>query len=238
MSLEQFKQRIIAAWDQLNRRQGAHRAPLGPPPTPRPRRRRPAATTGETSLAKAGFDEEALPWLGAVYRFALRLNRGDQDAANDLVQETFLRAYRAWERYERGTSCRSWLFTICKNAHLRLREKAGVQRELTESDLDIGIDVLAVGTIHDRAIENDLDATLFDHSLDDRVVRAIDDLPDDYRDVLVLSDLGDLAYAEIAEVLDIPIGTVKSRLFRARRILQETLLDYATEIDFRAGGSA
>jgi RNA polymerase sigma-70 factor (ECF subfamily) len=228
MSLESIMQMMRDAFDMLNRPQlgGADK------PAPRPRLHESAPRRDETdvpTLPKDGFTEEAIPWMGAVHHFALRLTRGDDDAASDLVQETFLKAYRSWHRFDRGTNCRSWLFTICKNTHLRLQEKAQTRREISETDLDVDLEALAVDDVHNRARRQKLDASLFDSALDERVVAAIDALPDEYRDTLVLSDLGDLNYSEISEVLGIPTGTVKSRLFRARRRLQENLIDYAAE---------
>ncbi len=230
MSLESIVQRIRDAFDTLNRRDfaGANRR------VPRPRQREtspPRAEKDVPSLPKAGFVEEAIPWLGAVHRFALRLTRGDEDHANDLVQETFLRAYRSWHLFDPGTNCRSWLFTICKNTHLRIREAAQVRREIPEAELDIDIESLAVDDVHSHARGLGRSGSLFDQVIDERVVDAIDALPDEYRDVLVLSDLGDLNYGEISEVLGIPIGTVKSRLFRARHRLQDRLINHVADAD-------
>ncbi len=231
MSLETIVKRIRDAFDMLNRRElgSAYR----PVPRARPRAlSAPQAQNDVPSLPKTGFVEEAIPWLEAVHRFARRLTRGDEDRASDLVQETYLRAYRSWHLFDRGTNCRSWLFTICKNTHLRIREAAQTRREVSEAELDANIESLAVDDLPDQALSRSWSTrggSLFDHVIGERVVDAIDALPDDYRDVLVLSDLGDLNYGEIAEVLGIPIGTVKSRLFRARRRLQQRLIDYAAD---------
>lgn len=180
-----------------------------------------SAPDAEHAIAKPGYVEEALPWLDAIYGFALRLTQGDTDQAEDLVQETFLRAYRSWHTFERGTNAKAWLFTICRNTFLRERERVGSRREYAETVLDM--ETRAVTDAHGPHPEKDF----FDGRIDDEVVRAIDQLPEEFREVLVLSDLGDLRYAEIAEVLEIPVGTVKSRLFRARRVLQDALRDYA-----------
>jgi RNA polymerase sigma-70 factor, ECF subfamily len=238
MSLETILQRIRDAFDHLSRRDfppgGAWEAP-GP-------RERPAASAASVSdaprLNKAGFAEEALPWMDPVYRFALRLTHGDRDQSEDLVQETFLRAYRAWDSYEIGTNCKSWLFTICKNTHLRTKDRASERFEVSERVLDLDIESLGVQEVHEYAQGRGADAAVFDRMLDDRLVRAIDALQDDFRDVLVLSDLGDLHYDEIASVLDIPVGTVKSRLFRARRTLQKSLIDYAADAGLIQDASA
>ena len=229
MSLSSIVDRLRDAFDMLNRRD------LGAPlanraVTARARRTEIARPLDDVpALAKPGFAEEAIPWMGAVHRFALRLARGDEDHAADLVQETYLRAYRAWDSFDRGTNCRSWLFTVCKNVHLHARERAHVRRELNEADMDVNIDALHHEAAYEQAGRQGLDASAFDQLLDERVLAAIDALPDDYRDVVVLSDLGDLNYREVADVLRIPVGTVKSRLFRARRELQTALIDYAAD---------
>ena len=240
MSLESILRRIREAWDSLNRRElGYAPRPGGNAPVaPRPRSGPRNEGLDEAPPTKPGFNEEALPWMDAVHRFALRLNRGDRDAAGDLVQGTFLRAFRAWDTFERGTSCRSWLFTICKNAHLRRAEKASVRHEIPESRLDERLDALAVEDLYVQAGQAGLGADIFEQGLDARIVAAIDALPEEYRDVLVLSDLGDLNYAEIAQVVEVPVGTVKSRLFRARRRLQESLIDFAAEGGRPTEGSA
>ena len=101
-------------------------------------------------LQRPGFAEEALPWMNAVYRFALRLTRNDA-RAQDLVQETYLRAYRAWDSYERGTGCRSWLFTICRNTFLHGRERSSSRLEVTESDADSDLESIAMRDVFESA---------------------------------------------------------------------------------------
>ncbi|HUF68187.1 MAG TPA: sigma-70 family RNA polymerase sigma factor [Longimicrobiales bacterium] len=237
MSLESIMQRLRDAFDMLNRRDPV--IGMNEPPAPRPRRDdAPTEKPDHPALEKEGFSEEALPWMDAVHRFAMRLTHSDQERAADLVQDTFLKAYRSWHQFERGTSCRSWLFTICKNTHLKILDEARTRREITDADLDADVDAMGVLEVHEHAKSLQLDGQLFDSTLDRHVVEAIDALPDDYRDVLVLSDLGDLNYAEISQVLDIPIGTVKSRLFRARRRLQEQLIDYAADVGLIQDASA
>jgi RNA polymerase sigma-70 factor, ECF subfamily len=170
---------------------------------------------------KAGFAEEALPWIDAVHRFALRLTRHPVNA-EDLVQETFLRAYRAWDQFEGGTNCRSWLFTICRHTHLHERERARSRYEVTDTDASSRNNGATVLNRDARAAGSPEE--FIERSLDERLVSAIDGLPEEFREPLILSDLADLTYAEIAELLQIPVGTVKSRLFRARRQMGESLL--------------
>ncbi len=210
------------AWSMLAGRSGRDVQPG------RPRDVRPPKEADSPTFAAEGFAEEAIPWLDAVFRFSLRLTRGDRDAAEDLAQETFLRAHRFWHTYERGTNAKSWLFTICRNTYLHQKELVRNRYERTETYLDARVDALsAVSAFGTRS--PDPEQEFFARLIDDRVVDAIDALPEEFRDVLVLSDFGDLKYGEIAQVLDIPVGTAKSRLFRARRILQEQLRDIAIE---------
>jgi len=189
----------------------------------------------EPELAAEGFVEEALPWLDAVGRFALRLTHGDRDAADDLTQDTFLRAHRFWHTYERGTNAKSWLFTICRTTFLRDRERIRNQRERPAADFDARVEALSAVS----ALGNpppDPEHEFFGRLIDEEVVAAIDALPEEFREVLVLSDLGDLSYEEIGTVVGIPIGTVKSRLFRARRLLQERLREFAVRAGYVHGG--
>lgn len=220
MSVEALWDRVQMAWTALSGRSLHEVQPGRPREQPAPRR------GDEPESSKEGFVEEALPWLDAVYRFALRLAEGNRDAAEDLVQETFLRAHRHWDRYQRGTRAKSWLFTICRNTFLHSKELARTRRERPVSDLDARVEALAAASAFGKP-SPDPERTFFDGLIDEEVVQAIDELPEEFKEVLVLSDLGDLKYVEIAEVLDIPVGTVKSRLFRARRLLQERLHDFA-----------
>jgi RNA polymerase sigma-70 factor (ECF subfamily) len=176
------------------------------------------------------FESEAVPHLDAVYRFAFRLT-GSAPDAEDLVQETFLRAYRSWERYEPGTRAKSWLFTICRNAFLRQRQHDSRRVEVMQKAArDNGSDALGPETVlFMPAYQQDPEGTFFFSVIDRRILEMIARIPADFREVVLLSDLEGLSYADIASVLSVPIGTVKSRLFRGRRMLQEGLYNYATE---------
>lgn len=196
---------------------------------------RPAAEGAEL---KPGFEEEALPWLDAVYRFALRLNAGDVDRAADLVQETYLRAYRHWETYTRGTSCRSWLFTIARNTFLRGEERLGRRPEIADADLDVDIEAVAGAEMLAGMRAADPERAFFDSFVDEEVLAAVERLPSEFREAVVLSDLEGLGYGEIAGILDVPMGTVKSRLYRGRRLLAKALRDYAVEMGWLRSGAA
>ncbi len=183
---------------------------------------------------RAAFEAEAVPHLDAVYRFALRL-AGSPDAAEDLVQETYLRAYRAWEQFTPGTNAKSWLFTICRNVFLRQRERGQRHQEIVEREspreLAQGVGNL-VNPIWSSTNDQDPEGQFFDSIVDDEVLRAIDALPEEYRTAVVLSDVEGLPYQEIAEMMGVPVGTVKSRLFRGRRQLQKVLHDFAVEMGY------
>ena len=177
------------------------------------------------------FREEALPHMDAVYRFSLRL-AGSPDAAEDLVQETYLRAFRAWDQYAQGTRAKSWLFTICRNVFLRGTERnrrhVEIVRRRVEHEASGPVPVM--NPVWAEAGNSDPEGAFFGEIVDEEILRAIDSLPEEYRIAVVLSDLEGLPYAEIAAVTEVPVGTVKSRLFRGRRQLQKQLFDYAVEM--------
>ena len=190
--------------------------------------------TDSPAAAAAGFEAEALPHLDAVYRFALRLS-GAPDQAEDLVQETFLRAYKSWGQYTRGTAAKSWLFTICRNVFLRRRERNQRHDEIvTENVGRDGPGSNPVNPVWVSVLGVDPEGDFFESIVDERIIQAIDDLPEEYRTAVVLSDLEGLPYADIAELMEVPVGTVKSRLFRGRRQLQSVLYDYAVEMGYIA----
>ncbi|MDT8341466.1 MAG: sigma-70 family RNA polymerase sigma factor [Longimicrobiales bacterium] len=183
---------------------------------------------------KIGFQEEALAHMDAVYRFALRL-AGSADEAEDLVQETFLRAYRSWDQYTTGTRAKSWLFTICRNVFLRQRERGRRHDEIVQEESGRDLSESGGNVINPVWVSNlgrDPEGEFFDSIVDDQVLSAIDALPEEYRTAVVLSDLEGLSYQEIGELMEVPVGTVKSRLFRGRRQLQKVLYEYAVEMGY------
>lgn len=188
-------------------------------------------------LPKAGFAAEALPWLDAVYRFSLRLTAGNRVEADDIVQETFLRAYRHWDTFERGTSARSWLFTIARNVFLRSRERLARRSETLVSELDYDIAEVSAADVLRDVTEQDPERKFFASFIDEEVTRAVERLPPEFREVVVLSDVEGLNYAEIADVIGVPLGTVKSRLYRGRRQLQRALYEYAVEMGYLRGSA-
>lgn len=175
--------------------------------------------------------------MDAVYRFALRLT-GTQDGAEDLVQDTFFRAYRAWDQYTPGTRCKSWLFTICRNVFLRQRERQQRHDEIVqETAQEDAVSLSREAPVFAASKDSDPEGDFFKSIVDEEILAAIDELPHEYRIAVVLSDLEDLSYNEIAEVMEIPVGTVKSRLFRGRRQLQKRLHGYAVEMGYISGMS-
>jgi len=182
----------------------------------------PAAAS--TAQRDAEFAREALPWLDDVYRFAVSLTRDEADA-DDVVQETYLRAYRSWHTFIPGTDCRRWLFTICRNVFLRSRERQRPTVDLEDGEQD----ALAAGSVYAAARENGYDDIYARLDIGPALREAIDELAEPFRTAVTLVDVEDLSYEAAAEVMDVPIGTVRSRLFRGRRLLQEKLASLAAE---------
>ena len=176
----------------------------------------------EPSTAGRTFDEEALPHLDALYRVALRLT-ADATLAEDLVQDTMLKAYRSWRQYRPGTNAKGWLLTILRNTFIN------DYRRRKHEPIAMDIEAAEPYALYRSVEEIDPEGTFFSQIVDEKVLEAVDSLPTDFREVLVLSDIEGMSYAEIAETLQIPVGTVKSRLFRARRQLQSGLYAHAVE---------
>jgi RNA polymerase sigma-70 factor (ECF subfamily) len=181
----------------------------------------------------AEFEREALPWMEDVYRFARSMTHDEADA-DDLVQETYLRAYRAWHTFEKGSDCRRWLFTICRNVFLRTREREA--RQVDTGGDDAVLETLAAVREVSSLAGGNADAIFSRLDLVPAIRHALDDLPEVFRSAVVLVDVEGQSYDEAAVVLGVPIGTVRSRLFRGRRILQRSLLQFAK--DAGIGGAA
>lgn len=172
------------------------------------------------------FEREALPWLDDVYRFALSMSRNEPDA-DDIVQETFLRAYRSWHTFEAGSDCRKWLFTICRNVFLRSRERE--RRRVDHGGDDAQLETLAAVRLTATLREGGYDDLFAQLDLAPALDRAIGELPEVFRSAVVLVDVEGLSYEAAASILSVPIGTVRSRLFRGRRLLQEALMLHARD---------
>jgi RNA polymerase sigma-70 factor (ECF subfamily) len=163
-----------------------------------------------------------MPHLQALYSVALRMTRSEGDA-EDLVQDAILRAYRFWDGYAAGSNCRAWLMRILTNVFRnRYRERAREQEILGEAEASAA----NLGQFQGKA-PRDAESALFGRMLSRDVEKALATLPPEFRLPVILADLEDLSYREIADIMECPAGTVMSRLFRGRRLLQKQLADYA-----------
>jgi RNA polymerase sigma-70 factor (ECF subfamily) len=173
------------------------------------------------------FAAAALPLMPNVKRYALALTRNESDA-DDIVQETYLRAHRYWRSFESASDCRRWLLTICRNVFNTVVQREDRSVAVEDEELES----LAAARTHNAAVVAGVDDMYARLDLGPAINDAIAGLHNAFRDVVVLSDVEGFSYEEIAEMLAIPIGTVRSRLFRARRQLQETLMVYAIDAGF------
>lgn len=171
------------------------------------------------------FEEEALELSDQVYRVARRLV-GSREEAEDLVQQTFERAFRSWQSYTPGTNMRAWLFRILTNLNIDRGRRQ--QRTPQTTSIDEAADYFLYNSLEAATPEENPDEErVLEKLSQDSIVEALADVPHDFRDTLVLVDIGEFSYADAAQILDIPIGTVMSRLHRGRRILKKNLADRA-----------
>ena len=174
---------------------------------------------------RARFEREALVHLDSMYRVARRLT-GDAADADDLVQDALLKAYRGWDTFTPGTNARAWLLTILRNAFINEYRRRSRRPET------VPLDTAEASAALPETGADDPQARFFDRIVDDEVLRAVDALPEAFREAVVLSDIEGLDYRETARVLGVPVGTVKSRLFRGRRLLKTKLYQYAVEMGY------
>jgi len=191
-----------------------------------------ADTVSNIAEKRQAFEKEALPHMDALYRTALRMTKNVGDA-EDLVQEALVKAYRFWDKFETGSNCRAWLFKIMTNVFINeYRSKSRSPMSVNVDDID---DNYLYGQLAANSDGDNPEKELFAKMLDDDVKKAIDELPEDFRIVVVLSFIEGFSYQEIAEIADLQLGTVKSRLHRGRKLLQKELLDYAIRNGFIKG---
>jgi RNA polymerase sigma-70 factor (ECF subfamily) len=176
------------------------------------------------------FEREALPHLPALYAAALRMTRHEKDA-EDLVQDALLRAYRFFDTFQAGTNCKAWLFRILTNVFCnRYREREREHEILTEAESSpANLEQFLGGAGAQGRDVRDVESSLLGHMVSGDVEKALATLPPDFRLAVILADLEDFSYKEIAEIMECPTGTVMSRLFRGRKQLQQLLYAYAVE---------
>ena len=166
--------------------------------------------------------------MDAVYNFALRMTN-DEDDADDLVQETFLKAFRFFDKFEKVTNCKAWLFRILKNSYINdYRKQIKEPNKVDYEDVQNFYETVKSDEINTTHYEQDAFSSL----LDDEISEALTSLPEDFRTVIILSDIEGFTYEEISDFVDIPVGTVRSRLHRARKMLYAQLYDYAKDKGF------
>ncbi len=175
------------------------------------------------------FNTEFMPEIDALYNFAYHLTYSESDA-NDLVQETYLKAFRFIDSYRAGTNAKAWLFRILKNVFINDYRKRSKQPNRVDLD-----EVANYGNEENAnyAVYTDLSVEMYNAMLGDEVTMALEALPVDFKEVIILCDIEDFKYEEIAEIIGIPIGTVRSRLHRARNMLKEQLKTYAATLGFQ-----
>ena len=181
----------------------------------------------ESGVSAWDFDSQAMPYLDSLYNTAYRMTRSSEDA-EDLVQETYFKAYKYYDKFEEGTNLKAWLFKILKNTFINsYRKKQQAPPRADFADIEESFESIVRDDSGQQA--KTPEEELLDKVLDEDVQHAMEELPHDYRMVVLLADLEGFSYKEIADILEIPVGTVMSRLYRGRRLLEEALLKYARE---------
>ncbi len=186
----------------------------------------------ESKSTREEFEALALEHFDALHNTAVRLTRNPGEA-QDLVQETYLKAYRFFHRFEPGTNIKAWLFTILRNTYINTYRRAARQQQQVDFDqiAPFYADTSGPSALTDRGSTEEM----LRHLVQDDVKRALEALPDEYRMVVLLADLEDFAYKEIAEIVGCPVGTVMSRLFRGRRLLRKSLEEFAKKSGYIKG---
>lgn len=173
------------------------------------------------------FNEELIPQADALYNFAYSLVF-EEARAQDLVQEAYLKAYRFIHSFEPGSNAKAWLFQILKNAFINEYRKKSRQPQKVDFE-----DFKDKNQLEKQSISIDIEQDVYTHMIGDEITTALNSLPVDFRVAIILSDIEGFTYEEIAKITDIPIGTVRSRLFRARNLMKEQLREYAKEKGFK-----
>jgi RNA polymerase sigma-70 factor (ECF subfamily) len=192
------------------------------------------ASALRTAANRSEFEALALPHLDSLYRTALRMAR-NPDEAEDLVQETFMKAFRSFATFEPETNFRAWLFKILTNSYInRYRKQQGNPARTSLEDVSafLASDEAEESTIEPTEAPALVEAAMSER-FDQEVKHALDELPEEFRQVVVMALVEDMSYKEIASALDCPLGTVMSRLYRGRQMLRKRLADYARQLGYR-----
>jgi RNA polymerase sigma-70 factor, ECF subfamily len=184
----------------------------------------------KTSVRHRRFEKEMMPYMDQLLNYAAYLS-GDREQASDLLQDTYMKAYRFFDKFETGTNAKAWLYRIMKNTYINEYRRTHRLPEIVEYDEQISPYQMSAQGREDNDLRNMLDTQMFD----DDIAGALAGLPEKFKSVIVLRDLEEMPYEEIAEVLEIPIGTVRSRLHRARALLFDTLKNYAQKKGYIVG---
>src|SRR6056297_1029174 len=189
-----------------------------------------AELTKEEVQKQEDFEKEIIPHLDAMYNFALRLTSDPSDA-EDLVQDTIVKAFRFFSSYEKGTNAKAWLFRILKNSYINnYRKQSKKPNQVDYDEVSEFYETIRA----DRTDTSDLEDKMFRELIDDDISNALEELPEDFRTVVLLCDVEGFTYEEIANMLDVPIGTIRSRLHRGRNLLKAELMDYAEKRGFKS----
>jgi len=171
------------------------------------------------------FEQTTLPHRTLLYNYAFYITRNSDDA-NDLLQETFLKAYRFWHNFENGTNVKAWLYRIMKNSYINYyRKETREPKKVEYKEYHLPYDTIQETSFTYKYVRN----TTNDEIFGDEIARSLQSLNDSFRDVIFLSDVEGLSYEEIANTINCPIGTVRSRLHRGRKLLRKKLFVYARE---------
>ncbi len=188
----------------------------------------PEPLSPEEAQKQREFQREIIPHLELLYNYALRLTTDPVDA-EDLVQDTVVKAYRFFSSYEKGTNAKAWLYRILKNSYINnYRRKSKRPAEVDFDEISPFYDTIRA----EHTESTDLEEKIYRELMDDEVSRALGSLPEDFRTVVTLCDIDGFTYEEIANMLDVPIGTIRSRLHRGRNLLKAELEEYAQRRGF------
>ncbi len=187
-----------------------------------------ARLTREEIQKQQDFNDEILPHLDAIYNFALKLT-GNENDAEDLVQDTIVKAFRFFSSYEKGTNAKGWLFRIMKNSYINSYRKSARQPPSVDYD---EIEPYYETIRSEQSNTTDLESNMYGEMMGDNISAALSKLPEDFRTVVLLCDVEGFSYEEVSNMMDVPIGTIRSRLHRGRGLLKVELAEYASKYGF------